>query len=299
MLYEFAPAKLNLYLHITGRRDDGYHHLDSLVAFAGVGDDIRYEPAHESDNLFQFVIEGPQAASLENADVNDNLVFKAAQSLAALAGKKLLGTLTLIKNLPVASGIGGGSSDAAATLRLLAKYWGISLQDPRLCQAAAQHGQDVPVCLKIGNTYMTASGTKAAPDLPYADIVLVNPLQGLATPKVYQTYRQGTQAFSATAQLTKAPQDLANFVGMLKERHNDLQAAAMINMPDICQILDALNASKDCLLARMSGSGATCFGIYGDRSAARAAAAHLLNLHPDWWVVPSHIPCHTDPRQNF
>lgn len=299
MLYEFAPAKLNLYLHITGRQADGYHDLDSLVAFAGVGDEIRFAPPLESDHAFLFAIEGPQAAFLNGADFNDNLVVKAAHCLAALVGKKLSGSLTLVKNLPVASGIGGGSSDAAATLRLLAKYWGISLNDPRLSEAAAQHGQDVPVCLSITNTYMTASGTAPAPELPYADIVLVNPLQGLATPKVYQTYREGTQGFSNKAHLTKAPQNLADFVGMLKERHNDLQSAAMMNMPDICQILDALNASKDCLLARMSGSGATCFGIYGDRNAARAAAAHLLHHHPDWWVVPSYIPCHTDPRQNF
>ena len=144
MLTVFAPAKLNLYLHITGRRADGYHDLDSLVAFAGVGDEIVLEDAPR----FDFIIEGPQAAHLKGESSDDNLVVKAVKSLAALVDKPLNVKMTLIKNLPVASGIGGGSSDAAAALRALAQHWKIPPSDPRLFEAAAQHGQDVPVCLQ-------------------------------------------------------------------------------------------------------------------------------------------------------
>ncbi len=295
MLHEFAPAKLNLYLHITGRRTDGYHDLDSLVAFAGVGDEIRLEPAEN----FTFKVEGPQSRNLTGSDPADNLVVKAAQSLAALLSKPLNVALTLVKNLPVASGIGGGSSDAAAALRALAKHWGIAPNDPRLAQAAAPHGQDVPACLKIESSYLTATGTATGPALPYADIVLVNPNKGLSTPLVYKAYREGNQDFTPHASFTDAPADLLDLVMLLKERRNDLQPPAEQLMPEIAAIIGALDATEDCLFARMSGSGATCFGLYASRNAARQAAAAVLEKHPDWWVVQSYIPCRTDPRQRF
>jgi 4-diphosphocytidyl-2-C-methyl-D-erythritol kinase len=286
MIHEFAPAKLNLYLHITGRRDDGYHDLDSLVAFAGVGDEIRLEPA----SAFQFKIEGPQAASLKG---------EPAESLAALTGKPLNVSLTLVKNLPVASGMGGGSSDAAAALRALAKHWGIAPNDPRIAQAAAQHGQDVPVCLKIENSYMTTTGTSTAPQLPYADIVLVNPNKVLATPSVYQTYRESSQDFSPHAAFDEAPKDLETLIMLLEQRRNDLEESAEQMLPEVPGILGALMATDECLFARMSGSGATCFGFFTDRSAARNAAALILKNHPNWWVAQSYIPCRSDPRQSF
>jgi 4-diphosphocytidyl-2-C-methyl-D-erythritol kinase len=143
-IVEAAPAKLNLYLHITGRRADGYHDLDSLVAFAGVGDEIRVERADE----FKFVLEGPLATTLKNEPAESNLAVRAAFSLAELVERKPDVKLTLGKNLPVASGIGGGSSDAAAALRALARLWQLSASDPRILEAAQKHGQDVPVCLK-------------------------------------------------------------------------------------------------------------------------------------------------------
>jgi 4-diphosphocytidyl-2-C-methyl-D-erythritol kinase len=135
--------------------------------------------------------------------------------------------------------------------------------------------------------------------LPYADIVLVNPNKALATPSVYKTYREGTQDFSAHAAFTEAPKTLVALVELLCARRNDLQPAAEQLMPDIAAIIDALNLSEDCLFARMSGSGATCFGFYADRNAARNAAFSILEKHPDWWVVQSYIPCRSDPRQSF
>ena len=295
MIDEFAPAKLNLYLHITGRRADGYHDLDSLVAFAGIGDKIQLEPSE----TFEFKIEGPQAAALKDEPIDDNLVVKAAISLAELTGKKLNLKLTLVKNLPSASGIGGGSSDAAATLRALAKHWGISINDPLLLKAALLHGQDVPVCLETKNNYITASGTEKGPSLPYADIVLINPNKALPTADVYKTYKDGAPAFSAMAQLQEAPKDLGALIVELKKRHNDLYEPATHLMPDIGHILDKLGPEDGCLFAQMSGSGATCFGIFSDRNSARNAAASLMAHNPNWWVIQSYIPCHSDPRKNF
>jgi 4-diphosphocytidyl-2-C-methyl-D-erythritol kinase len=294
MLNEFAPAKLNLYLHITGRRADGYHDLDSLVAFAGVGDEVQLEPAES----FSLTIEGPQAAALAHEPVDHNLITKAAKTLAELTGKKLNAKITLIKNLPVASGIGGGSSDAAAALRVIAKHWGMPLNDPALYQAAAKHGQDVPVCFKIANNYMTAQGIEAAPELPYADIVMVNPNKGLSTVEAYKTYKNSQHDFSPQAQLAQAPKTLPDLIAELKKRHNDLFEPACYLLPEITAIITALDKSG-ALFSRMSGSGATCFGIYPDRGAARKAAADIMEVNPRWWVAQSYIPCRADPRQNF
>ena len=162
VLHAFAPAKLNLTLHITGRRADGYHDLDSLVTFATIGDTVTLEPA----DSFTFVLDGPQAVHLRDEPADNNLIVKAATSLAEKIGKPLNVRLTLTKHLPVASGIGGGSSDAAAALRLLAQHWGLRADDPRVIAAAVAYGQDVPVCLRIVNSTITAEGTAPAPDLP-------------------------------------------------------------------------------------------------------------------------------------
>lgn len=282
----FAPAKLNLYLHITGRRADSYHDLDSLVAFAGVGDEVRLEPA----KTFQFVLEGPQAALLKNEPADGNLVVKAAHSLARLAGKPLDVKLTLFKRLPVASGIGGGSSDAAATLRALAQHWGLAADDPRLAAAAAEHGQDVPVCLKIENNYITADGTMAAPALPRVGVLLANPNKALPTPAVYKEFRAGGYAFSPEARLTETPRDISALIAELKKRGNDLYAPALKLMPGIGAVIASIEHAPGCLLARMSGSGATCFGLFADEDKANAAGQTLRTHHPDWWIEASHLP---------
>ena len=281
MIREFAPAKINLYLHITGRRPDGYHMLDSLVSFAGAGDEIRLEPAPR----FDFIIDGPQAGALKKEPADKNLVVRAAQALAELTGKSPDVRLTLIKNLPVASGIGGGSSDAAAALRVLALHWGIAADDTRLHEAAADCGQDVLDCLKAEKTYITADGTAPGTSLPLCHTVLVNPGKALATADVYQACRECSRFFKSGASFEETPEDPAQLAVMLKARHNDLAAPALRLMPEIKDVLDALDGSADCLLARMSGSGATCFGLFSSRDSARRAAAVILEAHPGWWVV--------------
>ncbi|MDR3448622.1 MAG: 4-(cytidine 5'-diphospho)-2-C-methyl-D-erythritol kinase [Alphaproteobacteria bacterium] len=277
---QFAPAKINLYLHITGRRADGYHDLDSLVAFADIGDTVHLWTAPH----FSFVVEGPQASGLVGDDHAGNLVVQAARSLAELTGHDLDIAFALVKNLPVASGIGGGSSDAAAALRALAQHWGLDASDVRIMQAAARHGQDVPVCVRVENCYMTAVGVAPAPKLPKLGVVLVNPGKGLSTPLVYKEYREGGDAFSPAARLAGAPADAAALIAELKKRGNDLYAPACRLMPEIAGIIEAIEATPGCLLARMSGSGATCFGLYADKETAQKAAEALRADPPGWWV---------------
>jgi 4-diphosphocytidyl-2-C-methyl-D-erythritol kinase len=292
---EFAPAKINLYLHVTGRQADGYHQLDSLVAFSGVGDEVVLEPA----GAFSFHVEGPQAGLLQKEADADNLVVKAANSLAELTGKNLDVKLTLIKNLPVASGIGGGSSDAAAALRALAIHWGIAPDEPRLYQAASRHGQDIAACIEADNVYLTPEGIESALPLPYTNIVLVNPNKGLSTAEVYKAYRTSGDAFSPEARFEREPKDAVELAEFLRLRHNDLTAPACRLMPEIKGMIDAIAASHHCLFAAMSGSGATCFGLYADRDGARRAASDILTAHPDWWVIQSHIPHMRDRRRRF
>ncbi len=286
-LHSLAPAKINLYLHITGKREDGYHLLDSLVAFTNLGDELRLEPA----DAFSLSIEGPMAPQLAHEPVENNLITRAAQGAAKLLHRPLDVKLTLIKKLPIASGIGGGSSDAAAALRLLAQHWEIEESDPRLYKVAASLGQDVPCCIAGETCYFRDIGnvTDPGPELPFTDIVLVNPNKSLPTPAVYKA-REG--AFQPAAQLEKAPADVAELASMLAQRQNGLTDAASQLMPEIQQILGALEQTSDCLLARMSGSGASCFGIYAHRGAARTAAAQILTANPDWWVVPAFVGRH-------
>jgi 4-diphosphocytidyl-2-C-methyl-D-erythritol kinase len=294
LIHEFAPAKLNLYLHIIGRRDDGYHDLDSLVAFASVGDQLRLEPAE----VFSFAVEGPQAETLANEPTENNLAVKAAQALAEITRQALDCKMTLVKNLPVASGIGGGSSDAAAALRALARHWGLAPNDARLPETASRLGQDVLACLVVENNYLTPSGITPAPDLPHVDCVLVNPGRALPTPAVYKSCRDSGATFSPPAQLEKPPADLAELVAALKARGNDLFEPACDLMPEIRGVITELEKT-DCLLARMSGSGATCFGLYADRAAARRASSALLMANPDWWVVPAHLPYKAARTESF
>ncbi len=289
VFHAFAPAKINLYLHITGKRDDGYHRLDSLVAFTNIGDALRLEPAPS----FSFVVEGPMAGALAGQPTEGNLVVRAARGLAVALGLPPDPLppvrLTLVKNLPVASGIGGGSSDAAAALRLLAAHWGVGADDPRLHNVAASLGQDVPCCIDATTCYLCDVGatTEPGPLLPHTDIVLVNPNKALPTPAVYKARTGG---FVPPARLEHAPRDARELADMLAARGNGLTDAACHILPDVRDVLTQIAATPDCLLARMSGSGATCFGLYPDRAAARKAASDLLAARPDWWVVPAFVP---------
>jgi len=275
-----APAKLNLYLHVVGRRADGFHLLDSLVAFADIGDRLTVEPAAR----LALEITGPFARDLAAAPQEQNLAWRAAEHLARRLGRAPAARLTLEKNLPVASGIGGGSSDAAAALKSLADLWQAKLSDAELAAIGAELGADVPACLAGKSVFVGGIGERLAPapSLPHASLVLANPGKPLPTADVFRA-RQG--AFSAAARFAQAPRDAAELAALLASRGNDLTAAARGLVPEIGAVLTALGDGSGALLARMSGSGATCFGLFKDPAAAAGAAAQLRAGHPGWWVA--------------
>ncbi len=272
---EAAPAKVNLYLHVVDRRADGYHLLDSLVVFAGIGDTVRAEP----DDVLSLVLEGPFAAALTAEP--DNLVLRAARALAQEAGFAPRARLTLGKALPVASGIGGGSADAAATLRALCRLWRLSPEPAVLHRLAERLGADVPACLASRPLRMAGIGgvLSPAPVLPACGLLLVNPGVAVATPAVF---RARTGAFSLPADLPAGWGDAAAMAASLAVLANDLQPPAVSLCPVIADVQAAIMAAEGCLLARMSGSGATCFGLFADADAAARAASALTPS--GWWV---------------
>lgn len=269
---EFAPAKLNLSLAVTAKRADGYHLLESLVAFADIGDRVVARAAPE----FSLTIDGPFAASLDTG--GDNLVARAAMLFAERLGRRPGVALRLTKNLPVASGIGGGSADAAATLRALAKLWAA----PIPADLPAKLGADVPVCVAGVPAWMSGIGEIVEPAgaLPDWGILLVNPGVALATPSVFKA-RSG--AFSVGGKF--AP-NLSN----LAAAGNDLEAPAIGLVPAIADVLAALRGLPGIRVARMSGSGATCFGLF-DRpeNAALAAKALKAKAPSDWWIAAGRV----------
>ncbi len=266
----FAPAKINLHLHVVGKRADGYHLLDSLVVFAGAGDRISLVPEGE----LALLIEGPEGLALQAE--SDNLVLRAARILADAAGIRPYGRLVLQKNLPVASGIGGGSADAAACLRLLAGAWGVEAD---LMGLAARLGADVPVCVQGRPALMQGIGEilRPAPRIPAVGMVLANPRVALPTPTVFKA-RQG--GFSDEAVFPAAWDDAAAMVADLARLRNDLELAAIGLCPEVAVVLAALRALPGALLSRMSGSGATCFALFESAGAARLAAEILPK---NWW----------------
>jgi 4-diphosphocytidyl-2-C-methyl-D-erythritol kinase len=283
-----APAKLNLYLHVTGRRRDGYHLLDSLVAFAGIHDVLVARP---SDRL-ELEIAGPFSGPL--AAEGDNIVLSAARALAAAAGIPAAAHLSLVKRLPLGAGIGGGSADAAAALELLGRLWGVRLDPETLDALALSLGADVPVCRHGRTAFMSGVGERLdpAPALPPAHLVLANPRRPLPTARVFGA-RRGP--YTEPARFTEAPADAAGLARLLARRRNDLYEAARRLMPELDDGLVALARAPGCLLARMSGSGATCFGLFDGAQAADAAAAAIKPGLPGWWVVST--PLTGDARE--
>jgi len=278
-----APAKINLYLHVLGRHADGFHLLDSLVVFADIADRVS---AREAEAL-SLEIAGPYAPALQ-AERDANLVLRAARLLAERAGIAPKAALVLEKNLPVASGIGGGSSDAAAALSALAELWRLGPSALRIDDLATALGADVPVCLFGKSAWVGGIGeaVTAAPPFPPGWIVLANPGVALATAEVF---RVRTGPFSQPARFTVAPVGLKELAALLGERRNDLTQAAITLAPAIAQVLDALKREKDAMLARMSGSGATCFALFGDEASARAAASRIAAQHRGWWVASGRL----------
>jgi 4-diphosphocytidyl-2-C-methyl-D-erythritol kinase len=279
-----APAKLNLYLHVLGRRGDGYHLLDSLVAFADVGDAVLAAPAAG----LSLAVAGRFAGALAGADPAANLVWRAAQTLAAHLGRAPDAALTLLKELPVAAGLGGGSSDAAATLSALAALWGAALREDALHDLAARLGADVPVCLRGRAAWLSGIGeaVEPAPPLPPVWAVLANPGVALPTPRVFQA-RRGP--FSDPARFAGPARDAAELADLLAERRNDLAEAAIGLVPEIADVLPRLAACEGALIARMSGSGATCFALFAAPHDAEAAALRLTAERPRWWVAAARL----------
>jgi 4-diphosphocytidyl-2-C-methyl-D-erythritol kinase len=284
-LSRLAPAKINLFLHVTGRRpaqgpQAGYHELESLVVFAQdveACDRIAVAPA----DALSLTIEGPQAAALTETR-DDNLVLRAARQLQAMNGRHA--AITLTKTLPVASGIGGGSADAAATLHALRALWQIEVDDDTLGRMAAQLGADVSVCLLGRAAMMTGIGDQivAQPALPAFWLVLVNPGVALATPDVFAAL---AGQFGPSMPLERRPDSAADLAILLRARRNDLEAPARFLAPEIDPVLAALKAQNGCLLARLSGSGATCFGLFTAKRDAEFAARNLSRAYPKWWTA--------------
>ncbi|MBL6427421.1 MAG: 4-(cytidine 5'-diphospho)-2-C-methyl-D-erythritol kinase [Maritimibacter sp.] len=267
----FAPAKVNLTLHVTGQRKDGYHLLDSLVAFADVGDRVSVMAADE----LSLDVTGPMSDGVPT-DAR-NLVWRAAELFDQPVA------ITLSKHLPPASGIGGGSSDAAATLLAMSDLTG----ERTLPEGAAQLGADVRVCLTRQAARMSGIGEIVEPvgPLPQLHAVLANPRVEVPTPAVFKALASKTNA-PMPRKLPKW-QGTKQLIDWLAAQRNDLEDPAMQVAPVIVDVLAALTTLPDARLARMSGSGATCFALFASREAANGAAAALAELHPDWWVVPA------------
>lgn len=281
MLTARARAKINLFLHVGTRRADGYHGLASWAAFTEIGDDLTAEPA----DALSLAIEGPFAGTLPVSA--DNLVLKAAEALGQGRGA----ALRLAKHLPVASGVGGGSADAAAALHLLNELWGLDTQPADLFHLAADLGSDVPVCVYNRSALMTGRGELLAPgpDLPPLPVVLVNPGVAVSTADIFAGL--GQRSGAVLARLPEAVTGPDHLAAMLKPTKNDLEAPALARAPAIGIALDALRAQPGLLMARMSGSGATCFALAVDDAAAAAAALSLKRARPDWWVAATRLDC--------
>jgi 4-diphosphocytidyl-2-C-methyl-D-erythritol kinase len=277
-----APAKINLYLHVVARRPDGYHLLDSLMVFAGVGDTVTVTPA----DALELVIDGPFAGDLPAGD--DNLVVHAARLLQQTAGVSDGARVRLTKRLPVASGIGGGSADAAACLKALVRLWRVDIADEALSRLGLRIGADVPVCLAGRPAFVGGIGERLepAPALPPAWLVLANPGVAVPTAAVFGR-RQGP--YSPPSRFDMAPASVEALAALIRARGNDLTEPAVGLAPVIGEVLAALRALTGSLVARMSGSGATGFGLFADKAAAESAASDLRRQQPSWWVVAAPV----------
>lgn len=277
-----APAKINLTLRVIGRRADGYHELESLIAFAGLCDWLAFEPGGD----LTLEVLGPRAGEVGPLDAN--LVVRAARSLAAHIPGLRLGRFRLIKRLPAAAGLGGGSADAAAALRLLANEAGLPVDDPRVRACAHATGADVLACLCPQARIMKGIGDILGPAirLPTIFAVLVNPQVPAPTPKVFAALglAPGSNVESPTRSFAAAGFDRDALLDFLPLSRNDLEAAAIRVAPPIAAVLERLSKIAEAKLTGMSGSGATCFALFGDRRSAAATRQIVAAEHPEWWV---------------
>lgn len=284
MIQKHAPAKLNLFLHVVGRRPDGYHLMESLFAFSHTGDVVSVE---ESDHL-SLSIEGPFAEVLIEACVTKNLVYRAAELLAATSNKALGASIVLTKNLPIAAGIGGGSADAAATLLALNELWGLNRPVKELEALALQLGADVPACLYQRPLMVRGIGEDITPTLlkEPCHVLLVNPLKPVSTPAIFAAFKDGSQDFH------EADIDLPEPVPLdwIKDNTcNSLTVPAKRLCPDISDVLLALNMQSGVRLIRMSGSGGTCFALFDKAEDAVAAKNDIQKQHTGWWLMQDQL----------
>lgn len=279
LLTETAYAKINLALHVRGRRDDGYHALESLFVFAEDGDVLTAEA--RDDGRIELLIDGPFAEGLDAGA--DNLVMRAALALRSHGASGQGATIRLTKNLPVASGIGGGSADAAATLRVLTALWSIDLGNDALAAVALGLGSDVPACLASVSQFVRGRGEdigrQDVPGLAGMPMLLVNPLVAVSTALV----------FGGWDRIDRGALDASGLDELIAQGRNDLEPSAMQVAPVIGEVFETLRAQPGTILVRMSGSGATCFALFENLAARDVAAAAIGAARPDWWTLASRI----------
>ncbi|HPD82935.1 MAG: 4-(cytidine 5'-diphospho)-2-C-methyl-D-erythritol kinase [Alphaproteobacteria bacterium] len=270
----FAPAKVNLSLHITGKREDGYHLLQSIIAFSNFGDEIKISPSKE----FIFTQKNTFPGSPDQ--VADNIVVQAAQGLSKLLNKPLHCHIHLIKTIPIGAGLGGGSSDAAATIRGLLEFWEIFIPAEKLQNLLLSLGADVPVCYYNLPCLVEGVGEiiKPIPSFSPLPALLIFPNKFCSTKKIFTDHNE---KFSKKFTLPET-----NFFDFIRSQKNDLTAAAIKNIPEIEEILNALSAMPSCQLSRMSGSGSACFGVFNNQNESLEAAENIQKKWPNWWVRP-------------
>lgn len=283
MLYKtLCPAKINLFLHILGKRADGYHILESLVTFADCGDELSFE---RTDAELALEIIGPYAKQLSGFDINDNLIIKATKLFEQHFNIRVAGKFSLVKNLPVASGIGGGSSNAAMAVKLLMQAYD---KTDDMDDVLLALGADVPVCFNGKNVIMSGIGERLDqwPDLPQLHAVLVNPNEAVSTAKIFGKLNASADlaSYDFAGQVVSKFDDTYQLVKFLKTQRNDMQSAAVEICPEIANVLNALHECDDVLFAQMSGSGATCFAIFDTAQQAKTATKQLADAHPNWWI---------------
>jgi 4-diphosphocytidyl-2-C-methyl-D-erythritol kinase len=281
-IVETAPAKLNLFLHVGARRDDGYHEVDSLVVFTAFGDTVRLTAADE----LHLRRTGPRARDLP-AEADDDLAVRAVRALAAALDRSPGAAIELEKQIPVAAGIGGGSADAAAVIRALCRAWNVDPTTPEVLAVARRLGADVPVCLAGRAARVSGIGDRVDPvaHATSMDILLVNPNAAVSTAAVFASHVGDPDRPAAPAALDLGSPDA--LVGAIARLRNDLAVPAATLCPVIDDVLATLAHLPGCRLARMSGSGATCFALFDDAERCAAAAHSVSAAQPEWWVMPS------------
>jgi len=284
-----APAKINLYLHLTGRREDGYHLLDSLFAFTEFGDVISIMPA---DKL-SLSIDGQFSNSLFFESIEDNLIYRAARMLQKQCDEMRGGaSIRLTKNIPVSSGLGGGSSDAAAVLKGLNQLWDLQLDLKTLCELGLDLGADVPACIAHQSAIVRGIGEIIEPiALPFqsAPVLLINPNQPLSTRDVFTRYKTDGVPFTVASNDRPTFSDWKTFLDYLPNTQNDLESSAIQIQPEIQVLLTTLAKQSGCELARMSGSGATCFALFDTVESSKCSELILREAFPTYWIQRTQI----------